>query len=377
MDDTSGYMRIISGQARSLPSAAARLGLSGLASGYANLMRFRNFYYDYVKQPKFLPAPVFSVGNLTVGGTGKTPMCIWLCEELLRRDLKPAVLSRGYKSREGGMADELIMLSRRCPEAVAIANPDRMAAGEMAIKEFGAQAVILDDAFQHRRIDRDLDIVLVDATQPFGYEHVLPRGLLREPMGGLRRADVVILTRCNQADGSSIAETTRRIQALKPDVPVLRAHHRPHGFFGLNGESMSAPSGRRIGCLAGIARPQALGQTLLDMDLPLVAILGLADHHVYRSLDLPVFEQWIEEEGLDAIVTTEKDAVKLAELGWDAPVPISVLRVAIDFVDDDERATGELIDETLRSHRAFTAEMKELLEQAGAMPSSSNEDTDE
>ena len=188
MDDGSRYIQLVSGQRRGLGPSLERALLRGLSWGYGLGVSLRNRYYDRWALPTWLDVPIISVGNLTVGGTGKTPMTLWLCRQLLDRGLKPAVISRGYKASQQGLADELLMISRQCPRVVAVANPNRAAAGRLAIEEYGAQAVVLDDGFQHRRLGRDLDIVLIDATRPFGYSFLLPRGLLRERVAGLARA---------------------------------------------------------------------------------------------------------------------------------------------------------------------------------------------
>ena len=188
------YMTLIAGGG-GLGASVMRGLLRGPAWLYGRGMAIRNAYYNKWALPIWLEAPVISVGNLTVGGTGKTPMTLWLCRRMLERGRKPAVLSRGYKATRGGIADEILMLSQCCPEAVVVAHPNRAAAGRLAIAEYQAGAIILDDGFQHRRVGRDLDIVLIDATLPFGYEHLLPRGLLREPVHSLRRAEAVVVTR--------------------------------------------------------------------------------------------------------------------------------------------------------------------------------------
>src|SRR5687767_13016906 len=160
MNLTQLHLELISKQRRGLLASIACGGLSALSWFYAAAIKIRNGYYDRFSLPIWLEVPVISVGNLTVGGTGKTPMSIWLCERMLERDLKPAVLSRGYKGSAESGADEMLLVSRRVPKAIVIANPDRAKAGELATAEYDARIVILDDGFQHRRLGRDLDITL-------------------------------------------------------------------------------------------------------------------------------------------------------------------------------------------------------------------------
>lgn len=153
---------------------------------YARGVALRNTRYDRSGPRAVLDIPVISVGNLTVGGTGKTPFVIELVKRLDRMGLSPAVVSRGYKAAEGQPNDEERLIRESCPSVVCICDPDRAAAGQFARTKFGADVIVLDDGFQHRQLARTLDIVLIDATCPFGFGHLLPRGLLREPVGSLR-----------------------------------------------------------------------------------------------------------------------------------------------------------------------------------------------
>ncbi|HPD28743.1 MAG TPA: tetraacyldisaccharide 4'-kinase [Phycisphaerae bacterium] len=350
MAESTTYMEIVSGQRRGLLASLARGSLWIISKGYGSLLVVRNAWYDSVALPKWLDVPVISVGNLTVGGTGKTPMCGWLCRQLLGRGLKPAVLSRGYKASEEGLADEMLMLSRQYPQAVLVAHPDRYGAGCVAVEHYGVQAVILDDGFQHRRIGRDLDLLLVDATRPFGFGHLLPRGLLREPLKGMARAGAVVLTRCDLAGSVQVAELEKNVRRLHPEAPVVRAVHRPRGFTGLDGAPVPMPPADRIGCLAGIARPDAFERTLADMGIRVAQIQWWPDHHCYTAADAEMIRRWAEQNKLDALITTEKDAVKLEALKVDWPLPVVALHVEIDMLDDGEAILSGLIDEVLKEH---------------------------
>ncbi len=348
MDDTSTYMEIISGRRRGFLAVSARGLLRALSWPYRTLIGVRNAYYGVMVSPRWLGIPVISVGNLTVGGTGKTPACAWLCQRLLAKGLKPAVLSRGYKASEEGLADELVMVSRQCPQAVMVAHPDRYKAGRMAIECYGVQAAVLDDGFQHRRIGRDLDLLLIDATCAFGYGHLLPRGLLREPVRGLLRSDAVILTRCDQAGDAQVAALETEVRRLHPRVPMVRAVHRPIGFTSLAGAAVAAPVGRRVGCFAGIGRPEAFEKTLAGLGIAPAERRWWPDHHWYTSTDVDAIRRWAEHSRLAALVTTEKDAVKLAVLKVDWPVPVSALHIEMEMLDDGETVLTGLIDEMLQ-----------------------------
>ncbi len=342
------FLSLIGGERRGLVATTARGALRLCAIGYRAVVGLRNHYYNALAMPWWLEVPVISVGNLTVGGTGKTPMTLWICRQLLARGRRPAVLSRGYKASEEGLADELLMVTRLCPEAVAIAHADRRRAGRLAVDQFSAQAAVLDDGFQHRRMGRDLDVLLIDATRPFGFGYLLPRGLLREPIHNLRRADVVVVTRCDQASPEAIAEIEGVVRWYRPGTPLLRSVHRAVGYVDLGGRESPSPSGGRIGALAAIARPDAFERTLTERGVALADRLRLPDHHVYTADDAGRIQAWIRSAGLDAVVTTEKDAVKLDRLGAQWPVPMLTLRVEIALLDGGDKILGDLIDETLK-----------------------------
>lgn len=352
MPASQPYQELISGRKRGPAAGAARAGLSVAAFLYGRAMAVRNAYYDTWAMPAWLDVPVISVGNLTVGGTGKTPMTIWLCERMLERGRKPAVLSRGYKATEEGLADELLVVSRQVPKAVAVAHPDRAKAGRMAISEYAVKAAILDDGFQHRRLGRDLDIVLVDATQPFGYGHILPRGLLRERFSGIRRADAVVITRCDQVEADQIARIEQRIREWNRDAPIARAVHEPSGFADLDGGPVETPASSRPGCVTGIARPEAFVHTLTELGFAPAATAFYPDHYGYTATDAERLVAWAREEQLDCLFVTDKDAVKMARLELRWPVPVVSVGVRIRMLDDGDRLLCERIDRMLADHEA-------------------------
>jgi len=322
---------------------------------YAPIIRIRNVYYDKWAFPVWLEVPVISIGNITVGGTGKTPMTIWLCKQMLKRGRKPAVLSRGYKAGEEGVADEILLIGRHCPKAVAIANPNRQASGQLAVEHYQAKAAVLDDGFQHRRLGRDLDIVLIDATHPFGYGYILPRGLLREPIRNLKRAEAIIITRCDQSQPADIAEIETQIRRVNPQVPIVHAIHKPVGFADLDGNQIEAPStNKRIGCFAGIARPDAFIDTMMEMNIPLIDARWWPDHHDYNQADVESIANWTKQEKLDCLITTEKDAVKLHALNANWPVPVVALGIEIELLNDGEERLNQLINTMLANHEEET-----------------------
>ena len=197
MWEPSAFRDLVSGRKRGVGASLLRAALGAAEIPYAWAMRRRNRRYDARRAAVHrVDATVISVGNLTLGGVGKTPMVLWLAQWLSARSIPLAIVSRGYGAR-GGANDEARELAQRLPGVPHLQNPDRIAAAEEAIRRHSVRAILLDDAFQHRRIARDLDIVLLDAFEPFGFGHVFPRGTLREPLEGLRRADIVALSRAD------------------------------------------------------------------------------------------------------------------------------------------------------------------------------------
>lgn len=344
---------IVSGRTRGLLASGARTVLAGASRLYALGISRRNARYDRGRGVRRLSVPVISIGNITVGGTGKTPMTIWLCEFLRREGYKPAVVSRGYKGSDDQPADELSLLQRRCPGVIAVANPDRYAGGMAAVREHGADVIVLDDGFQHRRLARDFDVALIDATCPFGYGHILPRGLLREPVTSLRRADAIVLTRWDQADDEAHEELRLRLRTIAPDKPVLRAVHRPAGLVSLAGELLPAEVRfLRPMLFAAIARPIAFERTAMATGLTPAAVRWWPDHHAYSAPDLAAVAEQAKRCGADVLVTTEKDAVKIAAMKAAWPCPVAALRIDIAFADDEDTIMARLVSEALESRRA-------------------------
>lgn len=346
MHRDSLYRRIVAGET-GVWSSPVRGLLWVVAAIYGRVIALRNAWYDRKGTNARLPVPVISVGNLTVGGTGKTPFVIDLVRRLDALGLSPTVIARGYGAAPGEPNDEQTLIQRNCPSVAYVSDPDRRRAGELACKRFGADIIVLDDGFQHRRLARDLDIVLVDATCPFGYGHVLPRGLLREPAIGLGRAHVVVLTRCDQVARAELARIEARLHELAPQASHLKCQHRVTSIERLDGTAVEGGlDGKRVVLFAGIGHPHAFMTTVASLGAEVVGTRWFPDHHRYtlRSLQSLLYAERFPAH--DFLVTTEKDAVKLAHWvlaptltgvgadgGFDA-AKIVVVRVAIDFMDD-------------------------------------------
>ncbi len=281
------------------------------------------------KSKRSLPGFVVSIGNLTVGGTGKTPATCMLAEWALGEGYNVAVLSRGYRgSHRSGVlvlsdgndinagpdkaGDEPFLLARRLRGASVIVAKDRYQAGLIASKNFGADFFILDDGFQHLALKRDLDILLLDAARPFGNGRLLPRGPLREPACNLKRADLVILTRAGQSRPRDdahdmIEETLKGEKVFKSDhvpekvaFPFRNTVHEP-GFL----------EGKRVVSFAGIARPETFRKTLMDLGAEIVFFRNFGDHHRFIPREIRELKDMKEQTGADYLITTEKDWVRL------------------------------------------------------------------
>jgi len=318
--------------------------LGAMAAGYGVIIAARNARYDQPRAALRVDGPVVSIGNLTTGGTGKTPMTIHVVERLRAMGWQPAVVSRGYASG-GGLGDELRLVREAVPGTPCIANPDRVAGARSALAEHGADVVVLDDAFQHRRIARDLDLVLVDATAPFGGGRLLPRGRLREPIASLARADAVILTRADQLDADRLAEARAAVAAHAGDKPILVCVHRAQAPRALNTErpSPGAAASTKYFLMSGIARPDAFEQTARACGLRVVGHARFADHRRYTSRDVTSVCSQVSAAGGERLLVTEKDAVKLAEIPGTWPMPVDVLPVRIDFRNADATMLDELL----------------------------------
>jgi tetraacyldisaccharide 4'-kinase len=325
---------IISGRRRGLGAAGAR-GLLRLAEvPYSLAVRGRNRSYDHGSASiERVSVPVVCVGNLTLGGTGKTPMVKWIARWLIERGVRVAIVSRGYGAAAGRQNDEALELAQSLPNVPQVQNPDRVAGARRAIDEFGSQLILLDDGFQHRRLARDLDIVLLDATEPFGFDHVFPRGTLREPIAGLRRAGVVCLSRSNLLEEPGRLAIRQRVAELAPHAAWCEAAHAPHGLLNSGGQSqpLAALSGRRVAAFCGIGNPAAFRISLQTAGCSIVSWREFADHHRYTDADRAELTRAAAECDAEFLVCTHKDLVKLPndELGglplWALTVEMQIL----------------------------------------------------
>ena len=340
----STFRDLVSGQRRGLGATLLRGGLRVGEVFYAAAVRLRNRRYDCgTAAVHRVGVPVVSVGNLTLGGTGKTPMVEWLARWFRARAVHVAIISRGYGSAGGARNDEALELERKLPETPHVQNPDRVAAAHTAIAEHHCQRIVLDDGFQHRRIGRDLDIVLLDALEPFGFGHVFPRGTLREPVAGLRRAHVVVLTRADMLDAIRRAEIWRVVQKHAPQAVCAEAMHAPRVLLAADGreQPLAALEGAAVAAFCGLGNPAGFRHTLGTCGCRIASFREFPDHHRYTDADVASLAAWCERLDVSAVVCTEKDLVKLPvdRLGGR---PLWALGVGLEFLGGQEALEAKL-----------------------------------
>ena len=313
----SEFRNLVSGQTKGVVASSLRMALSMGSLGYGLAIRIRNELFQRGwKSMQRAAVPVISVGNLTTGGTGKTPLVAMVCHLLQQSNLRPGIVSRGYGSVDGGANDEKLVLNLLCPDVPHAQDPDRVAAANSLTIAERVDALVMDDGFQHRRLHRDLDIVLIDATNPFGYGYLLPRGLLREPLSSLRRADVAIMTRSDLVGAQELAEIERSVINAAPQLEdrILHVVFQPTTLRNSDGTKMSLSdaASRPVHLMAGIGNPDAFQSTAVRAGMRVAGTSWFPDHHHYSSADLNQVQQKAAASG-DAllIVTTLKDLVKL------------------------------------------------------------------
>jgi tetraacyldisaccharide 4'-kinase len=348
-----------------LPDLLLLRVLRGLAFLYGGGVQLRQFLYHHgIFRHHTLGCQVISVGNLTVGGTGKTPVVEMIARTLTRQGRHVAILSRGYKRRapkvpwrqrlarlfaasntpppscvvadargvraeplESG--DEPFMLARRLPGTAVLVDPDRVKSGRYAIKHLACDTLILDDGFQHPELHHRLDIVLVDSRNPFGNGHVLPRGVLREPVSNIRRASFIFLTKCE--DGAP-PELEARIRSLNPTAEIIACRHQARHLQDVYSDAtrpLEDLKGLRVAALSGIASPEGFERELEKRGAVLVRRERFADHHWYSRDELRELIRSATFAGAQALVTTEKDAVRFPPLDTGG-LPVLYLRVEIE-----------------------------------------------
>jgi len=328
---------------------------------YGKIADIRNAMYDRgVLRSYDLGAKTISIGNITFGGTGKTPLVARVAEILADAGESVCILTRGYGRESSGRVlvsdwervlvdartggDEPVELARKLiGKAIVVADADRIAAAMWARDKFGITAFVLDDGFQHRRARRDLDIVCIDATDPFGKGRVLPAGTLREPLDNLARAHAIVLTRCELVD--NVRDVTETLETLNAEVEIFRSRSVVSGttglaqFFAHKSGELQLSQSVSVFAFCALGNPDAFFRSIERAGYDIKSTETFRDHHYYTQTDIQKLERRAREQKIATLVTTAKDAVKLA--GLELSLPCYVFEMQIEI--DDAEAFRELI----------------------------------
>lgn len=336
-----------------------RPGLKPVGLLYSQVMAWRNHLYDtaWFKSVK-VSCPVISVGNLTVGGTGKTPVVMSLVEHLRARGRRPCVLSRGYKGRYQGVqevqltrtraadwyGDEPVLIKSRFPATPVVVGQDRVEAAQLAIHQFSPDVLIADDAFQHRRLGRVLDLVVVDATQSPEILKPLPWGLAREPTSGLARAHFFVLTKVNLAPEVQVELWQNLLLEANFAAPILKVAYRFDELTDCRGQNLLRAQVRGGVLAAAIGQPEAFS-TLVEKEMgwPVRQKIFFPDHHYFSLQDLNEIQSSLEKE--EWVLVTEKDAVKVRHLDHPILKRLAVVRIRTEWLTPVEG-----LDHALAAH---------------------------
>ncbi len=318
------YLSILSGQKKGLIATLFKSTLSTLTYPYLAVLITRNVLYNngIIKSTR-LPVKVFSIGNITTGGTGKTPLVESMAKSLHQSGKKVAILSRGYGS--GNLSqenndivnDECLTLRENLKDVQVLVGKHRVINGEKAIRDYGVDCIVLDDGFQHFKLSRDLDVVVIDSLNPFGGEYLIPRGSLREPLKNLRRADIFIISHCDQSSEKTLKSIYARLKQLNTDAPVCESIHRPVHIEKFGDSSILEVEwlkGKRIYGLSAIGNPESFASTLKGLGADLIRHRKFHDHHSYNREEIGDVVSEAKSLNADAIVVTQKDIVKIRNM---------------------------------------------------------------
>ena len=364
-------LKVISKEVRGKRATCLRGFLKSLSWIFGALVQLRLLLHKHrIIRANTLGCQIISVGNVTVGGTGKTPIVETFARSLQQKGRKVAILSRGYKSRKTPLwekilrkeerlprvvsdgerlllnsdlaGDEPYMLASNLPDVVVLVDKDRVKSGKYAIKQFGCDTLVLDDGFQYLKLQHRLDIVLVDYTNPFGYNRVLPRGLLREPMRNLKRAGFIFITKC-PPEGAP--ELKAKLRELNHHAEISECRHTSkylENLYTREQIGLDFLQGKKVAAVSGIAVPESFESGLLKLGAEIVHSAQYADHHRYTQQEIIETINHAVEAGAEVIVTTEKDAVRFPLIDR-CDLPVIYLRVEIEMLSGSE-AFNDWID---------------------------------
>ncbi len=331
---------------------AASIALLPLSALYGAAVQTRNALY---RRGSFkshdIGVPVISIGNITVGGTGKTPLVEWIAKQLAQRGLRVCVLTRGYGRQTTGRlivsdaeairadvtqaGDEAFLLAEKLKgQAAIICDANRVGAARWAIENLRSEVFLLDDGFQHQRIARNLNIVTIDATNPWGNGELLPSGILREPRESLKRADCVVIARANQSQ--LVADLDSQITEICGDVPTFLSRINLADLHHLNSANQANPDSP-VAAFCGIANPESFFAMLREAGYNLVHTQICRDHKRYTQADIERIIAHAKAHGAEALITTAKDAVKVRSMSFALPCYVAELSIEIDREEEFQR----------------------------------------
>lgn len=347
---TKRWLDVVSGKKTGALASTERFALSALSGIYRLGIAARNATFDLgLRRPFKADVPVISVGNITTGGTGKTPMVAWFVQQLQQLGASPGILSRGYRSLNDADGkplanDEKLLLDQLCPDVPHVQNRSRRLGYEQLRQHHDVNVIVLDDAFQHRQFVRDFDVVLLDATNPFGFKAVLPRGMLREPICNLNRAHEIIITRAvSTNEHEKLVKTLKKCGPQVSEIPLVT--FRCQSLINSHGESIlpAELTDQKVGAFCGIGNPLAFRKTLADIGCPVDenCFRSYPDHHHYSNKDAAELQQWAQHQKLTAVLTTQKDLVKINRpfLG---PTPLWSVRIEAEFLSGESLVLSRL-----------------------------------
>lgn len=354
MSMRSYVMDVIGGRRRGFLPALVKgfLSLVSLVYGFLHVTRKALYRIGILRRTR-LSVPVISVGNLTMGGTGKTPVVEMLAHRIAGEGLSTAVLARGYGKIDAAQDDENLLFD--VEHVVRLTGANRVRSAERALREYDARVLILDDGFQHFRIERDLDILVVDSLDPFGGGRLLPRGGLRERPANAARADLIVLTRTDQVSPVTLRELNARLANLSRGKPVVETVHRPVHLRALGNKQrheLNWLRGKRVSAFCGLGNPEGFRRTLESLGAEILLYRAFPDHHLYTEQDIRRLNLESREFMADLLVTTEKDALKLRQESFE--IPLLALRVEIEVTKGADLLAGAL-DRAVRPRRSAAA----------------------
>ena len=330
-------------------SCTVKLLLCLISHFYGLFARCHHALYNAHLLRSYKPlCPVFSVGNITLGGTGKTPFVIALSKILSREKKKSAVLIRGYGEDEWKLLSDRIAVY----DSSVFVGRDRVRTARQAL-ERGVYTIVLDDGFQHRRLARDLDIVLLDSTNPFGNRHLFPRGILREPITHIRRADIIILTKVDKAD-RSLSSLEDEVRKIAPGTQIGKALHEPKGLYDIRTAAeyeLSFIRGKKVCAFSAICDPSYFRHTIEKTGATVGLECVFPDHYSYTIEDCNGVFDKCRKRTIGLAITTEKDAVKLKALPWSVrDIQVLVLKIDLVIVEGERALDARLYSLHSRSH---------------------------